>query len=175
MPNQFKSGSMKRESPLKNREKSFFSKKQEEKEKKEKEFHINDEEFPGLGRGVEIDGGKSFIAAVKKRNEPKKKKVDPYAGWIEIKKGGEIIQHEDSGRYRRVRAMLDEMDENVRWSKIMKRIAEYEHTKSVEAYFNGPEYIQSWEVNDYLREREKEMIKNEEQTECSDSDDYEYE
>lgn len=175
MPNQFKSGSMKRESPLKNREKSFFSKKQEEKEKKEKEFHINDEEFPGLGRGVEIDGGKSFIAAVKKRNEPKKKKVDPYAGWIEIKKGGEIIQHEDSGRYRRVRAMLDEMDENVRWSKIMKRIAEYEDTKSVEAYFNGPEYIHSWEVNDYLREREKEMIKNEEQTECSDSDDYEYE
>ena len=115
---------------------------------------------------------KSFSAALKHEKKKKQKVKDKWAGWITIKKDGTIIKHEDSGRYQRVRAMLDELDEERRQIRFFKRIDEIEREKEIEYYLNGPEYIESWEVNSYLAKREKEMRMDEEQSDYSDNEEY---
>ena len=49
---------------------------------------------------------------------------------------------------------------------------ELEREKEIEYYLNGPDYIQSWEVDSYLENRKKEIIKDEEQSDYSDYDEY---
>jgi hypothetical protein len=154
----------------KSREKeNFFVKKEEKKEK----YVFEEENFPSLGGSNKKNGPiKSFSAALNHEQKKKQKVKDKWAGWITIKKDGTIIQHEDSGRYQRVRAMLDELDEQRRQIRFFKRLNEIEREKELDYYLNGPEYIDSWEVNSYLAKREKEMRMNEEQSDCSDYEDY---
>jgi type II secretory pathway component GspD/PulD (secretin) len=176
MPNIFKKAKEQKKSNL-NEEKNekienFFMRKGEKGEKEEV-FVFEEENFPSLGdSNKKEDVTKSFSAALNHEQQNKKKEKDKWAGWITIKKDGTVIQHEDSGRYQRVRAMLDELDEERRQIRFEKRIYELEQQKELEYYLNGPEYIDSWEVNSYLAQREKELIKNEEQSDCSDDEDF---
>ena len=66
--------------------------------------------------------------------------------------------------------LLDELDEDRRQIRFLKRIDELEREKEIDYYLNGPEYIDSWEVNSYLAKREKEIRMNEEQSDYSDSE-----
>lgn len=172
MPNIFKESkqSVKRENGEKSREKEKFFVKNEEK----KENYVFEEEnFPSLGgSNKKEDVTKSFSAALNHEQKKKQKVKDKWAGWVTIKKDGTIIQHEDSERYQRVRAMLDELDEERRQIRFFKRLDEIEREKEIDYYLNGPEYIDSWEVNSYLAKREKEIRMNEEQSDCSDNEEY---
>lgn len=174
MSNIFKSSKRKNENKEINKEineerENFFMKKKEKEEK----FVFEEENFPSLGSSnTNLGIEKSFSAALNHVEKSKKKEKDKWAGWITIKKDGTIIHHEDSGRYQRVRAMLDEMDEERRQIRFEKRIYELEREKEIEYYLNGPEYIQSWEVDNYLENRKKEIIKDEEQSDYSDYDEY---
>lgn len=168
MSNIFKSSKRKNEEKNEERE-NFFMKKKE----KEETFVFEEENFPSLGdSNKKKDVTKSFSAALNHVEKSKKREKDKWAGWITIKKDGTIIQHEDSGRYKRVREMLDELDEERRQIRFEKRIYELEREKQIEYYLNGPEYIQSWEVDNYLENRMKEIIKDEEQSDYSDYDEY---
>ena len=174
MSNIFKSSKGKNENKEKKKEKNeerknFFMKKKEKKEK----FVFEEENFPSLGSSkINLGIEKSFSAALNRVEKSKKNKKDKWAGWITIKKDGTIIQHKDSGRYQRVRVMLDELDEYRREIRFEKRIYELEREKQIEYYFNGPDYIQSWEVDSYLENRKKEIIKNEEHSDYSDYEEY---
>lgn len=149
--------------------KNFFMKKKE----KEKKFVFEEENFPSLGSSKKgPESIKSFSSALNHIENQKKKKRDKWAGWITIKRDGTVIQHEDSGRYQRVRAMLDELDEDRRQLRFEKRIFDLEREKEIEYYLNGPDYIQSWEVDSYLENRKKEIIKDEEQSDYSDYEEY---
>ena len=151
-----------------NRE-NFFMKKIEKKEN----FVFEEGNFPSLGVSkTKTEPVKSFSAALNHEQKTKKKEKDKWADWITIKKDGTVIQHEDSGRYQRVRQMLDELDEERRQNRYEKYIYEQEVIEEFEYYLNGPEYIQSWEVNNYLEKYEKEMKRNEEQINYSDNEDY---
>ncbi len=154
-----------------NRE-NFFMKKIEKIKKKEN-FVFEEGNFPSLGVSkTKTEPVKSFSAALNHEQKTKKKEKDRWAGWITIKKDGTVIKHEDSGRYQRVRAMLDELDEERRQIRFFKRLDEIEREKEIDYYLNGPEYIDSWEVNNYLEKYEKEMKRNEEQINYSDNEDY---
>lgn len=178
MSNIFKSSKRKNENKKINEEinqeineerKNFFMKKKEKKEN----FVFEEENFPSLGTSnTKSNVEKSFSAALNHVEKSKKKEKDKWAGWIIMKKDGTIIRHQDSGRYQRVRAMLDELNEERRQIRFEKRIYELEREKEIEYYLNGPDYIQSWEVDSYLENRKKEIIKDEEQSDYSDYEDY---
>jgi len=176
MSNIFKKSkqSVKREnentSEEKSREKNYFFVKDVKKEEK---YVFEEGNFPSLGgSNIKNSEVKSFSAALNHEQKNKQKVKDKWAGWVTIKKDGTIIQHEDSGRYQRVRAMLDELDEERRQIRFFKRLDEIEREKEIDYYLNGPEYIDSWEVNSYLAKREKEIRMNEEQSDCSDNEEY---
>lgn len=169
MSNIFKKSkqSVKRENEENREKNNFFVK----NVKKEEKYVFEEENFPSLGgSNIKNSEVKSFSAALNHEQKKKQKVKDKWAGWITIKKDGTIIQHEDSGRYQRVRAMLDELDEDRRQIRFLKRIDELEREKEIDYYLNGPEYIDSWEVNSYLAKREKEIRMNEEQSDYSDSE-----
>lgn len=144
-----------------------------EKREKEESFMFKEENFPSLGSlKTKLEPIKSFSSALNHVENPKKKKKNEWGGWIIFKKDGTVIQHEDSGRYQRVRAILDKLNEDRRQIRYEKRIYEIERQKELEYYFNGPEYIESWEVNNYLEKCEKEIKESDEQCDYSDYDDY---
>ena len=171
MPNIFKESkqSIKNDNEENRENKNFFVNKEEKKEI----YVFEEDNFPSLGDSNKKNGSiKSFSAALNHEQKKKQKVKDKWAGWITIKKDGTIIKHEDSGRYQRVRAMLDELDEERRQIRFFNRIDEIEREKEIEYYLNGPEYIESWEVNSYLAKREKEMRMDEEQSDYSDNEEY---
>ena len=174
MPNIFKSSTRKTdESKEPDEKKKNFFVKNEDQEIREEKFVFEEENFPSLGSsktGSELV--KSFSSALNHVENVKKKKKNKWAGWIIMKKDGTIIEHEESGRYQRVRAMLDDLDEERRQIRFEKRIYELEREKEIEYFLNGPEYIESWEVNSYLENHEKEVTKNEEESDYSDYEDY---
>ena len=155
-----------------NRENFFMMKKEKEQEKKE-EFVFEEENFPSLGSSKSVpELVKSFSSALNHVENDKKKERNKWAGWIIMKKDGTIIQHNESGRYNRVRTLLDDLDEERREIRFEKYCYEIERQKEIEYYLNGPEYIQSWEVDNYLENYKKEMIKNEEESDYSDYEEY---
>lgn len=148
---------------------NFFMKKKEKKE----EYVFEEGSFPSLGGGkINITTPISFSAALNKEQKDKKKEKNKWAGWLIIKKDGTRFQHEDSGRYMRVKAFLDELNANNKYIRYEKRWQEEEDKKNMERIMNGPEYIQSWEVDNYFKTVKKEERKNEEESDISDNEDY---
>lgn len=154
----------------KNEEKiNFFMKKKEKKE----EYTFEEGSFPTLGGGtIHVTTPISFSAALNKEQKEKKKEKNKWAGWLVIKKDGTRFQHEDSGRYMRVKAFLDELNANNKYIRYEKRWQEEEDKKRMERIMNGPECIQSWEVDSYLKSMEKEERNNEEDSDVSDYEDH---
>ena len=135
------------------------------------DFFLAKENFPSLGK----ESGKanvitSFSSVLNKEQKEKEKEINKWAGWIVMKMDGSQVIHEGGERYARVSRMLEEMKEIKIYNKCMMHIEKCEREKRINEYLNGPEYINSWEVDEYLDEIEKESEKYNEFD--SDEDDY---
>lgn len=134
-----------------------------EKKKTEKEninIDLSLESFPSLG-GVKENSNLSisFSNALNQEQKKKKKKKNDLAGFLVIKKNGEKYQHEDSERFVSVKNTIDEMNKMRRWYRFVELEAEREYDEQINILLNGPDYINSWEVSNYLEMFAKEEYK----------------
>jgi len=146
------------------------------KKKEVKEVYaFKEDNFPSLGGcQMNIVTPISFSAALNKEQQEKKKEKNKWAGWLEMNIDGTQKQHEDSGRFERVKTMLDEMNENARHINFLEREKkEEERKREAEYYMNGPEYIHSWEVANYIANYKKKSREDtEEMSDYSDNEDF---
>lgn len=171
--NNEKKGNQKPNNRKNGNEKNFFMLKKESDISEEKSFVLKDESFPSLGNVKEKPTLTiSFSAALNKEHEKKREKTNKWAGWIIMKKDGTIIQHEESERLKRVRGLVEKMDNNKKYLRLLRHCDQIEMEKRIEEYLNGPDYIESWEISSYLSEREKSDRNNNEYTDSDYDDDY---
>ena len=135
------------------------------------DFFLAKENFPSLGK----ESGKpnvitSFSSVLNKEQKEKEKEINTWAGWIVMKMDVTQIIHEGGERCARVSRMLEEMKEIKIYNKYVMYIEKCKIDKKINEYLNGPEYINSWEVDEYLDQIEKENEKYNEFE--SDEEDY---
>tara|TARA_A200000113_G_C8836853_1_gene345527 strand:- start:302 stop:829 length:528 start_codon:yes stop_codon:yes gene_type:complete len=172
MTNVFKARSRSNKSKSKNKNNFFKVLEVDEKVELSKEgvFSLENENFPSLGKEMKKESVvTTFSSVLNKEQKEKKKEVNKWAGWIVMKKDGSYIVHEGGERYARVSKMLDELKEQELYNKHLNYIEKYEREKEINEYLNGPEYINSWEADEYLEKIEKNSEYDE-----SDSDEEDY-
>ena len=144
---------------------------------------INAEElFPTLGNKTskEAEGSKMNFASSLFVPQPKEEVVKPVKdGWVHIsRENGETKFEfgECSDNYCELMDFVEDLDEIKRQNvlnKILDRYADYEE---IDLFRFGPNYLHSWEVNDYLeeQERERKRLIREQNTSSDESSDDEY-
>lgn len=135
------------------------------------DFNLLEENFPSLGgltKTSEISN--SFSDALNEKNIKKKKKKNLFAGWLVMKKNGDMYKHPNSDRFDYIKNELIEIKKNKRISRFLDLEAEREYNEKINIFLNGHDYINSWEVSDYLKKREEENMKEKKDEEI----DYDY-
>ena len=135
-------------------------------------FTTTEEEFPSLG-GPSISNAatpKLNYASTLSQSQPKKpeKKIIP-DGWVVLEKNKTPEFGEPSNEFLEFLDSIDLLNygkTNRVYAKLQNRIEEYEYKKYLN---NGPPYLNSWQINSYIKELKSEHRKDQQTSDTDDS------
>ena len=125
--------------------------------------NINAEElFPTLGNtsNKEAEGSKMNFASSLFVPQPKEEVVKPVKdGWVHIsRENGETKFEfgECSDDYCALMDFIEDLHDLKRENVLNKILDRHEEYEEIDLFRFGPQYLNSWEINDYLEEQERE-------------------
>ena len=128
-----------------------------------KDFDLNKEteqdNFPSIGGGNNVANNvkpMSFSDALNKKLPKANVEDKSMYGWMILKKGCQPFYHPKSKERINFELWLKEYNKDMEYYKWYELLERHAREEEIKYLLDGPEYIQSWEDDEYLRKRENE-------------------
>ena len=162
--------------PQSQSERNIFTKKMSKQESNEVSPNIDEEEsFPTLGNTIETTTNNTMdYASSLFKPQPKKEIKKPIKdGWVHIyaNKTPKFVYGEKSKEMIEFESWMEDVEISRQVDVLLKILDRHEEYKEIDLFLNGPEYLYSWEIQDYLDDLAWEKKRNEDHSSSEESSD----